>query len=246
LGLIFLKHPNALALTLEVIMALEPVISCIASVAGNVVGFSAKQMVIVRGIGVIRDEIHRIVASIAEQHFGSWIGNAIGFQAGLSLALPVTCFIGDLIWTCISEAVHSIIVLSAEVLGIIKRRSGWLINPLMTAVRVAAVAIGYFVKCLVCNYAMPFVEASLDTIFRRVLPVLIENNLAVNVLTPLVSAGATILTPTITILAADIIGMLVQLLFYHGSKAILSHTVMASPSSSLPEEKRIPVGLSSK
>jgi hypothetical protein len=226
-------------------MGWEPVISSIATVTGNILGFSAKQTVIVRGIASVRDEIHRLVASAVEPYFGSWIGSAIGFQASLTLGLPVTSFIGDIVWTCISEAVHSIITIAAEVLGIIKRRTGWLATPLMTAVRVAAIALGYFVKCLVCNYAMPFVEASLDTIFRKTLQFLIENYLAIHILTPLVSAGATMFTPTVTILAADIIGFAVQLLIYQGSKAILDNTILGELPEIPLEEKRIPVGHSS-
>lgn len=223
-------------------MGCEAVVSCVAAVSGNILGFSAKQLVIVRGIATIRDEICKIVSSVAEQYFASWISAAIGFQASLSLALPVTSFIGDLVWTCISEAVNSIITIGAEVLGIIKRRTGWLVTPLITAVRVAAVALGYFVKSLVCNYAMPFVEACLDSIFRTALPYLINNHLAVNILTPLVAVGATICTPTVTILVADMIGFAVQMLFFHGTKAILDHTILAQMPEIPPDEKRISVG----
>ncbi len=223
-------------------MGCETAVSCVATIAGNILGFSAKQVLIVHGMATIRDEIRQVVASVAEQHFGSWVSGAIGFQASLMLALPVASFIGDLVWTCISEAVNSIITITAEILGIIKRRSGWLVTSLITAVRVAAVAIGYFVKCLVCNYAMPFVEEALGSIFRTTLPYLIESHVALNIFTPLLAAGATVCTPTVTIIAADIIGFVVQMLVFHGTKAVLDRTILFDPPKIPPEEKRIPVG----
>ena len=118
-------------------MALHAAVSCTAAAIGDVFGFMAARWIHTTGIIGVRRELDSYITTLAREKLGDWTAQSIGFQCSLVLANPVSSMLGSLVWTCISEAVQSGLLLIAGVIGIYRQRAGRLRTMILTGVRIA-------------------------------------------------------------------------------------------------------------
>lgn len=184
-------------------------------VTGNITGFVAKQYVLINGLETIRRNIDEIVSSVAKEQFGSWVGTIFGHQASLVLALPVASFIGDVVWSCVSEVIHSTISCSARTIGLIKPCAKTLSSAVLVAIRVFAALISYTVKAIILQYSLPYVHVFLESVLPKILPALCRYSFFQFYLQPFFTfSAAMVLTTPATLLLADICGIIVQEILY--------------------------------
>ncbi len=197
-------------------------------VAGNIAGFLAKQYVLINGLETVRRTIDQIVSKTAKEQFGTWVGTIFGHQAGLVLALPVTSFIGDVVWGCVTEVIHSTITCSARTFGVIKPCMERLSTAVLIAIRVCTAMIAYGVKALILQFSYPYVQVFLEIMLPKVLPALCRYSFFQFYLKPFLTFSAVmVLTTPAALILADICGLIVQELLYY--IAVKLFTPAASP-----------------
>ena len=166
---------------------------------------------LVKGLESVRKTIDESVTIVAKQYFGGWAGTLFGHQAGAILALPMTSFIGDVVWGCIKEVIHSTVVCTARTTGLIKPAVSKVSAAIFIAIRVVASLLSYGIKALVFQYATPSVKIFLEMVLPRLLPRLCQYPLFAFYLQPFFTFGALmVLTTPAVLLLADICGILVQ------------------------------------
>lgn len=180
---------------------------------GNTAGFSLKQVFVYYALEPVRLEIDKIVTKIASRQFHAWIASFIGYQAGLLLSIPVVTFLGDLVWSAAKECISAISLRCAESFHLFQRKARQLPFIVTLALRTAAAASGYFIKCLFSHYAMPYVRSTLELLLPYISPILSNWFL--------LSASALILTPPVTFFIGDLLAFLFQELVFQGEKKTL-------------------------
>lgn len=187
-------------------------------VVGNITGFIAKQYVLINGLDKIQQTIDTIISGIAKEQFGTWIGTIFGHQAGAVLALPVTSFIGDIVWGCVTEIIHSTITCTARTIGLIQPAVDTVSSAALIAIRVVASMIAYTVKSLILQYSVPYVKVFLEVVLPKIIPALCRYSFFQFYLQPYFAfSAAVVLTTPATLLLADICGIIVlELLYYVG------------------------------
>ncbi len=192
----------------------EAALSGFGVITGAVAGYVAKQAFIVYELNVVREELSQCVAAVARRYFGSFAAQALGYGVGVSLALPVANFIGDLIWTSISEGVNAMTFLLGRSFGLYKDAASWMTTQLKLAARIVSIAIGYFAKCLVVCYVMPYSNQTVLKIAAVITPTLCNSSWGNVVLTPISFLLATSCAPTLTGVLADVTSFVVQKILY--------------------------------
>ena len=191
-------------------MIREATVEFIGSGAGNILGYAAKQMFVLHAVDSVGKELQTHVSAVAKKFFGSWAGSALGFQAGIVLAVPVTSLVGDLLWACISNGVRSACIVSARLCGVIEGSSAS-ITLKQVIIRVTAVSFAYLVKVFIVNSGVSTVQSALQLIFRQALPLLAQNSAMPSfLLSPVLSLSASVLAAPVTILIADLAGIILQ------------------------------------
>ena len=192
----------------------EAALSRFGAITGAVAGYVAKQVFIVYELNVVREELSQCVTAVALRYFGSFAAQALGYVVGVSLALPVANFIGDIIWTSISEGVRAMTFLLGRSFGLYKEVPSWMTTILKLAARIVSVAIGYFTKSLVVCYGMPYSNQTVLKIATVITPTLCSSSWGNVVLTPISFLLATSCAPTLTVVLADITSFAVQSILY--------------------------------
>lgn len=181
-------------------LVVSRIANCSSFIIGNALGFVAKQSFCVNSLEPVRLELEKTISRIASTTLGNFVGNLVGKQLSYLTAIPMTVFLGNLIWSFIAETTQTAVSLVESAFSTTVK----LIKPpfwLYGAVRIASFAVGYLANTFFCFNAMPIVKSVSEHIIRELLPFSIG---------PLVSVAATCVTPTITFALGDLVGMVAK------------------------------------
>lgn len=195
-------------------MAIAFTVNAFGSALGNSLGFIAKQGFCYTGLPGVRRELEDVVTQVAQEQFGWFVGSAIGSQVALMTSVPATIFLGDLIWSAVSEITQSAVYLTARAAGMVEETYQSLPTWIDIALKISSIAAGYFAKCLFAHHAMPIIRTGIESMLRHGWINTIPNPIIRTCLQTVAPFGAIMIAPTATFIAADIVGSLTQSLFY--------------------------------
>lgn len=165
--------------------------------ANSFTTFAIKNSFCVIALEGMRKSLQQVFTEVITPSLGSYVAPIVGMQLGTMCAIPVTLFVGEIVAKAVREVVSAVSRLFKRILyGLDTTKKQALFRELVFGC--ASFAIGFFAKIYFCNYGMGTVGTCLRIGAKIAAPL------------PLFSAPvvAYLATPTVTLIAGDIIGQL--------------------------------------
>jgi hypothetical protein len=180
-------------------------ISVFGSALGNILGFAAKQPFILKGMAAVKEELERCVSSVVLRNPHSPLAPVE--KTVEALTIPITCVIGDVVWTCVAHATLSLAMLIGRVTGVVadKFQNSFASR---TVIGVVSSTLGYIWKYVMAVWAQPITKIALERLCL--------------VSAALFPASLIAYAPAITIIVADITGFILTEAIYHISLRFFS------------------------
>ncbi len=173
-------------------------------IVGNTVGFVAKQIFCVSSLEPVRRQLEQTISRIASPIFGSFLGGILGNQLSYASAIPMTSFLGNLVWSWIADVPQVCVSILISVCFPRNNNKG-IAQWMYTAVRVSGTVLGHLANSYFCLNAMPIVKQVLEGVLKNVTPLVTSWQI-----TPILPLVALCVTPTITFSAGDLLGIIIK------------------------------------
>ena len=170
---------------------------------GCIAAFMANQVFSYHCLTPVREQLQNIISKVARDNFGTLVGNIIGREGGILLSVPVTCLLADIVGYAAYETVMAVVHVVNVVFFNGKAAP---MTPFFQelGLRTARLATYFFAKSYFCNFCMPLVKVGIELALRH-LVVLSSVALPLGLLACPV---AIIITPPLTFLIGDIVGII--------------------------------------
>jgi len=171
--------------------------------AGCIAAFVAKQVFSYHCLEPVRLQLQELISKVASNNFGTFVGNIIGREGGILLSMPVTCLLADIVGAAAYETVMTVV----HVVNVVF--FGAKVEPMTPffrelGLRTARFATYFFAKSYFCNFCMPLVKLGVEFALRHIV-VLSATALPLGFLA---CPAAIVLTPPLTFLIGDIVGII--------------------------------------
>lgn len=193
------------------------VIQTCGSILGNSVGWVAKQYFYFHALEGVRSSLDTTISNIASRYFGNFFGHVIGNQLSYPVSIHYTLFLGDLVWTFVSETIQSMILMAARSCHIVDRSFKEIPLWIDLALRVSTAVVIYFGKAFFIHKMMPVVKIGIEKLVIYAAQHGTHHFFISMPLQFFAPVGAIVLAPMATFFLADIAASFAQNALYSTS-----------------------------
>lgn len=200
-------------------ISLDSLNFCSAAV-GNCVGFCAKQIFSYHAHEKVQTLLQERITLVAKEIFPPFLAQAVGWQASCIAALPLTSFIGDVIWISVQEFIQTTFEVAAKALHLVRSSCQKVHASALSCLWGISWLVGYVAKTVFVRYGMTLMKQGLEHGLSYILPKILACP-SISFLTPFLSGfGSIVLAAPATTFISDCIGGVVKHLTYMIGKEI--------------------------